>query len=224
VMFNEHYTLPGNTYAKEVQYLKTWLLGHLAWMDANITSISTEDCAVLPVTFKELELKEVEQSAVRVGWSTSEEVRNDYFEVERSADARHFKALGKVKGKGDTSIEQQYNFLDTAPLPGTSYYRIRQVDTDGTVSFSSMKSITRAGDAAAIVFPNPARERVILQNIRPGAVILIRDNAGRTVMRTTATGKQVEVATNALPLGSYVLTVTGPDGKVEIQKHLTVDR
>lgn len=224
VMFNEHYTLPGNTYAKEVQYLKTWLLGHLAWMDANITSISTEDCAVLPVTFKELELKEVEQSAVRVGWSTSEEVRNDYFEVERSADARNFKALGKVKGKGDTSIEQHYDFLDTAPLAGTAYYRIRQVDTDGTVSFSSMKSITRAGNEAAIVFPNPARERVVLKNIQPGAIILIRDSAGRTVKRTTATGKQMEVATNALPLGSYVLTVTGPDGKVEMQKHITVDR
>ena len=224
VMFNEHYTLPGNTHAKEVQYLKTWLLGHLAWMDSNIASISSEDCGVLPVTFKEMELKEVEQSAVRVSWSTSEEVRNDYFEVERSADARHFQVLGKVKGKGDTSAEQYYDFLDSGPLAGTAYYRIRQTDTDGTVSFSSMKSITRAGSEAAILFPNPARESVVLKNVQPGAVVLIRDNTGRIVKRTTSAGKQVEVATGTLRPGSYVLTVTGPDGKVEIQKHLTVDR
>ncbi len=224
VMFNEHYTLPGNTYAKEVQYLKTWLLAHLAWMDANIASISSEDCGPLPVTFKEIEVKEVEQSSVRVSWTTSEEVRNDYFEVERSADARRFQVLGKVKGKGDTSVEQHYDFLDTTPLPGTAYYRLRQVDTDGTVSFSAMKPITRAGNEAAVVFPNPAQERVVLRNVQPGAIVLIRDNSGRIVKRTTATGKQVEVATSTLRPGSYVLTVTAADGKVEIQKHLTVDR
>jgi hypothetical protein len=224
VMFNEHYTLPGNTHAKEVQYLKTWLLGHLAWMDSNIASISSEDCGPLPVTFKEIEVKEVEQSAVRVSWSTSEEVRNDYFEVERSADARRFQALGIVKGKGDTSVEQHYGFLDITPLSGTSYYRIRQVDTDGTVSFSAMKPITRAGNEPAILFPNPARERVVLKNVQSGAVILIRDTSGRIVKRTTATGKQVEVATSTLRSGGYVLTVTAPDGKVEIQKHLTLDR
>lgn len=223
VMFNEHYTLPGNTYAKEVQYLKTWLLGHLAWMDSNIASISSEDCGPLPVTFKEIEVKEVEQSAVRVSWSTSEEVHNDYFEVERSTDARRFQALGKVKGKGDTSVEQHYDFLDRTPLSGTSYYRIRQVDTDGTVSFSAIKPITRAANEATL-FPNPAQERVVLKNVQPGAVILIRDTSGRIVKRTMATGKQLEVATGTLRPGSYVLTVTAPDGKVEMQKHLTVDR
>ena len=224
VMFNEHYTLPGNTYAKEVQYLKTWLFDHMAWMDANISSISSEVCSVLPVTFKEIEAKEVERSAVRVSWSTSEEVRNDYFEVERSADAHHFQPLGKVKGKGDTSVEQHYDFLDTNPLPGTAYYRIRQVDFDGTVSFSGMKPVTRAGNEPANLFPNPAQDLVVLQNVQSGAVILIRDTSGRIVKRATATGKQVEVATGSLRPGSYVLTVTGPDGKVEIQKHLTVDR
>lgn len=224
VMFNEHYTLPGNTYTKEVQYLKTWLTDHLTWMDANIASISSEDCGPLPVTFKQVEVKEVEQSAVRVSWSTSEEVRNDYFEVERSADARHFQALGKIKGMGDTSVEQHYDFLDTTPLPGTAYYRIRQVDTDGTVSFSSTKSLTRAGNEAAILFPNPAAEKVVLKNIRQGATILIRDSSGRIVKRSTAGGKHVEVATGTLRPGSYVLTVAGPDGKVEIQKHLVVER
>ncbi|GGN04986.1 hypothetical protein GCM10010967_45010 [Dyadobacter beijingensis] len=223
VMFNQHYPLPGNTYAKEVQYLKTWLVDHLNWMDANIASISTVDCGPLPVTFKSFEVKPAEQSAVRVSWTTSEELRNDHFEVERSADARRFESLGMVKGEGNSSVEQRYDFLDVAPLPGTSYYRIRQVDTDGTASFSSVKWLTLPG-AMAVVFPNPAQDQIVVKNIQVGSILLITDSRGQIVKRATSDGKQARLATGSLHSGSYVLTVTTPDGKVDLQKHFIINR
>lgn len=220
VMFNEHYNLQGNTYAKEVQYLKTWLLDHLAWMDNNISDISTEDCGVLPVTFSEFNVREAEH-AVQVSWSTAEEVNNDHFVAERSNNARQFEALARVKGAGTSKGTNSYVFVDDQPLTGTAYYRIRQVDHDGTTSFSSIRSITMSeGDAVA--FPNPAMGRLWLKDLNPGSTILITDLKGTKVRQAIVRAKQTEIAVDGLAAGSYVVTIVGPNGNAVTKKHFVI--
>lgn len=220
VMFNEHYTLPGNTYAKEVQYLKTWLMDHLAWMDGNISDISTENCGVLPVTFSEFELRQVEQ-AVKVSWSTADEVNNDHFVVERSRDARQFEALGHVKGSGSSKVATEYTFMDDQPLAGTGYYRIRQVDHDGTTSFSTIRSINTVG-GREVLFPNPTAGRLWLKDLDAGSTILITDAKGTKIRQDAVRTRQAEVAIDGLSAGSYVLTVVGPNGNAVTKKHFVI--
>jgi hypothetical protein len=71
-------------------------------------------------------------------WATATEKDNDRFEVERSADAWEFEKLGAVPGAGTTQEERHYAWNDNDPLQGPNYYRLKQVDTDGQFTYSSM--------------------------------------------------------------------------------------
>ncbi|RFP66338.1 T9SS C-terminal target domain-containing protein [Hymenobacter lapidiphilus] len=99
--------------------------------------------------------------AVDVSWETATEVNSHYFEVERSAQAgRGFVAVGRQQAAGTSTGNQFYTLTDAAAaqLPaGLLYYRLRQVDLDGTETYSAVVAVTRRAPAGALVlYPNPA--------------------------------------------------------------------
>lgn len=70
-------------------------------------------------------------------WATASEKNNDRFEVEASADGRSFRRIGQVPGHGSSTQPHTYQLTDAAIARyGASvvYYRLRQVDADGTAS------------------------------------------------------------------------------------------
>jgi hypothetical protein len=75
-------------------------------------------------------------NGIDLKWSTATESGNDFMSVERSTDGRNFTEIGRVKGKGTTSETQNYRFEDAKPARGVNYYRLRQVDIDGTFDYS----------------------------------------------------------------------------------------
>ena len=99
-----------------------------------------------------------------LSWATASEQDNEYFSVERSADGRRWQELGRVAGHGTTTLPQQYAYLDKAPLPGLSYYRLKQVDFDGQYEYHGPVSLRwdEAGGGMA-AFPNPASERLYVR-------------------------------------------------------------
>ena len=111
----------------------------------------------LPVTFSRVAAY-AEADRIIVDWATATEINNDYFLVERSSDGRSFEAIGQVYGAGDSDYEQTYRFEDETPRMGrTNYYRLRQVDYDGTESYSEVVQVTLgAGSGQWSVGPNPA--------------------------------------------------------------------
>jgi hypothetical protein len=68
---------------------------------------------------------------VRLEWTTASELNNDYFLVERSMDLSQWEVIGQVDGVGNSVSPINYSFVDESPA-GTAYYRLRQVDLDGT--------------------------------------------------------------------------------------------
>ena len=60
-----------------------------------------------------------------------------------------------VQGKGTTTEEQFYQWLDSRPLPGVNYYRLRQVDDDGSYSFSPTRMVHLPTDGTLTMYPNP---------------------------------------------------------------------
>ena len=64
-------------------------------------------------------------------WETASEINNDYFLIERSWDGISYESLGQIKGSGTTTLPHKYSLTDDAPLLGTSYYRLTQVDFNG---------------------------------------------------------------------------------------------
>lgn len=223
VMFNQHYSLNGNTYYNEVDYLKSWLTDHLNWMDNNINSISSQDCP-LPVTFIGYDLTK-RDNGILVFWSTSSEVNNDHFEIQRSSNGKEFKTIGTIKGKGTIKDKTEYDFLDQSPLSGVSYYRIRQVDLDGTADYTSIKSISNISDKRrTIIFPNPTSEFIKLDNYSIGSRAILHNSLGEVVMEKVLSNQSEIISTGILKAGSYVLTIYGNDGTLTSSQHLVIEK
>lgn len=77
-----------------------------------------------------------ESDEVLVHWATASELNNAGFHVERSSYGVRFDAIAEVEGIGTAHTVTHYEAIDSAPLPGLSYYRLRQTDLDGTVTWS----------------------------------------------------------------------------------------
>jgi hypothetical protein len=100
-------------------------------------------------------------------WVTATELNNELFVIERSADAINFVELGTVDGNGTTNYEITYNFTDFTPIQGVNYYRLKQIDFDGTFEYSSIIAVEVEGGVTKTsivkLHPNPANELINMQ-------------------------------------------------------------
>lgn len=176
---------------------------------------STTTPGPLPVELTTFQATAKEE-AVLLTWRTASEVNNAYFTVERSTDGASFQPIGQVTGQGTTTRATAYRYQDVqAGQVGASllYYRLRQVDQDGTANLSPVQAVQprAAGPIVFQCYPNPMREQVTLDlstlPARDGAVLLY-DMMGRSVYQQTVTGGQQHLlALPTLPAGSYLLRV-----------------
>ena len=86
---------------------------------------------------------EKQENSNRLTWTTSSETNNDYFLVERSINGIDFETAHKVKGKGTSTDENQYSFLDINKKNGRAFYRLVTIDYDGVAAFSHTIVLTR---------------------------------------------------------------------------------
>lgn len=156
-------------------------------------------------------------ATVPCSWSTATELANDHFEVERSRDGIDFATIGEVAGAGNSQVQLDYVFVDTDPLPGLSYYRLKQVDLDGALAWSAIVPVQRSTSAVLTLYPNPASDVVHLQPVANAAQpvsAMIHDGAGRMVRELEAGALSGPIDVSDLPAGAYSLRVTGIDGSV----------
>ncbi len=99
------------------------------------TFIFAENCYPLPVELISFEATALDDH-VRLDWVTGSEMDFSHFVVERSNGEEAFMPIGTVEAVGSTAITSQYGFLDDEPMPGSNYYRLRQVDLDGQEEMS----------------------------------------------------------------------------------------
>lgn len=114
-------------------------------------------------------------------WTTANEKDNDYFVIERSFNGRDFVKMGEVAAKGNSSISQNYSFIDVGLVPGSNYYRIKQVDFSGKFTYSEIKLLTLEGSIFSVQ-PNPTKDELRLffdLEIEEEVVIEVYNTAGQ---------------------------------------------
>jgi hypothetical protein len=156
---------------------------------------------------------------VMLHWITSMEANNHFFAIERSADGRHFMEIGQVPGYGTTSQEQQYQFNDSRPLSGKSWYRLRQVDIDGNVSYTPVLMINRDVNIQQPVrlYPNPVNGTSVYLNFNSDKAgeqtYMLYNQAGMLLKLFTinqiAGTQLIELQTGPLPAGIYTIRQKG---------------
>jgi hypothetical protein len=165
---------------------------------------------------------EANGNTVLVNWTTASEINNDYFTIERSADAINYNAIGTVDGAGNSNSSHNYQFIDAQPLQGVSYYRLRQTDFNGTTEVfdPAVVNFNAATAQGVSLFPNPAVDyaHVMVQSVAQGTgSIRITDLSGRLVSMQNVTidsGVQpFTIDTRKLGMGHYVISVTMADGQ-----------
>ena len=182
-------------------------------------------CRPLPVELVIFTANLTPRQSVVLHWVTASEKNSQHFVIERSVDGSTFSALRTVAAAGTTQARTTYDQTDEQPLFGTSYYRLRQVDTDGTTAFSPVQLI-RLGSANAeglAVYPGREAQQWVVSSALPAAVLAsgpasvrVFDTLGRSQqVFCTPDGNQPGRWTldmRALPAGLYIVRLESAAG------------
>ncbi len=158
---------------------------------------------ILPVEIIQPLMANVEDDKIVLRWQSSEEHLNAGFVIARAADGKHWQTLQAIAPRPTKS----YTVIDTNPLPGTSYYRLSQIDINGAVQRLGIVAVNYAPPVSPIVYPNPVTNTLhvsVYDSIPPKSLLLsIYDQTGRLLL--TQKGNQLNLT--GLPDGIYLLTV-----------------
>jgi extracellular elastinolytic metalloproteinase len=199
------YALTGLSFASTSYYYRVRALNSaLAQPDqgtySNAVVVTTSP---LPVELTAFTAMLAGPATVRLAWATASEKNSHSFEIERSVEGVTFAAIGTVAAAGNSSSAFRYELLD-AKLPARAawlYYRLKQVDLDGSFNYSPVRTVALSGAAAGLtLYPNPAHSgAATLTGTVSGALVTVYDALGRSV--TTATADASGTAALVLPVG-----------------------
>ncbi|MCW5898974.1 MAG: hypothetical protein KIT10_06865 [Flavobacteriales bacterium] len=113
-----------------------------------------------------------ENDLVHTHWATASERDNDHFEVERSVDLIDWHTIGSLAGAGTSQAMHEYDLFDEAPLPGWNYFRLKQVDLDGSASWSEAVPVWFDPPPDVLVYPQPSTGEFQVMAILRAPVLL----------------------------------------------------
>ncbi|QHJ05856.1 T9SS type A sorting domain-containing protein [Hymenobacter busanensis] len=148
-------------------------------------------------------------------WATASEKDNDHFDIQRSRDGGEFQTIGTVKGAGSSSSQLSYTFLDKAPAAGAQYYRLRQVDLDGTATLSAVV-LVKTAKAPEVGYPNPSQGIIRLPAGTEPLQWRLLTLQGRSLRHGTASA-EAPIELKTVPAGTYLLELT-QGGQRTVQK------
>ncbi|MCB9240272.1 MAG: T9SS type A sorting domain-containing protein [Flavobacteriales bacterium] len=183
----------------------------------------TECTEPVPVTWMDFVAVNETQHVNRLTWSTASEINNDRFEIQRRWEGETtFTTVGTVNGNGNSSTIQNYQYLDVfgEAKADVVYYRLKQVDYDGTTDFSEIEIVRLNANGVQLsnnMFPVPANKEVYvevkettLRNADDAAIRII-DVQGRDVTTNadqSIDGNLIRINVENLPTGVYVLELS----------------
>lgn len=172
----------------------------------NVTSF---DCSTLPITLLNLSASP-NGKKVTLHWSTSSEINNRGFDIQRSTDGSNWTTIGFVAGVGNSSLTTNYSYLDDNLESRKYYYRLNQKDLDGRSKLSVIVTATVGGRGEYVLgqnYPNPFQNETTIQYSIPQAGkvnVTLFDISGRAV-RVLVNGSK-EAGTHAISLNTGTLT------------------
>lgn len=146
---------------------------------------------------------------VTLEWVTLSEINNSHFEVEWRQDGSNFEYVGEVIGNGNSTEKIVYDFTHMKPSYGSNYYRLKQVDFDGSYEYSPIEEITLGNKSQFFqIRPTVSSSKITISPSKVSEVsssIFITDITGKLVIETTLGANETEKKLNisTLAKGHY---------------------
>ncbi len=112
----------------------------------------------LPLNLLAFTVAATEAKTVKIDWKIALEAAPFTFEVERSIDAQNWQKLATLAGQSDIS---SYSFVDTQPIDGPNFYRLKMRDSASKTNYSGIKQIV-LDYSMSLLYPNPAQDFILL--------------------------------------------------------------
>ena len=161
----------------------------------------------LPVDLLDFQAEPMD-NVVHLRWSTATEQDNATFVVERAAHGSDFREVFRVPGGGDSQVQLDYIGSDDSPLPGLSYYRLLQVDLDGTTTIGPSVAVERKVTTSLELHPNPVLDKIMVEGVEPGGFLEILTPTGERISAGLLSTTTVPVS--FLAPGFYLARHTDP--------------
>jgi hypothetical protein len=158
----------------------------------------------LPVVYIYFDARLNTNRSVLLNWKTGDEIDNDHFEVERSADGRTWMNLAKV----GPATSHEYIYFDPNPQQGINYYRIGEIDIAGRCNYSQIRVLKITGEKELYIWPNPVSSELNIQLPFATGSIEIIDAAGRVISRHLISSNGIVIPVQQLKAGLYILKTT----------------
>ena len=202
-------------------------IGNDYYIDVTVSGFSNfyiqKNGGILPVNIL-LFKGERQQNEIALEWITATETNNKGFELQRSADGANFTPGSFIATKaveGNSSTKLQYRYIDTKPLNGSNYYRLKQMDKDGNIFYSTIALVKNTGmnGITLDVYPNPAQDKLKIK-LTSGMLnkvdVMIADFAGRILKQKSVQlfpgDNFIDMNVIQLATGHYVVKVVCNDG------------
>jgi hypothetical protein len=156
---------------------------------------------------------------VTLYWSTGTEVNNSGFEVQVTSDIISWKTIGFVEGKRSINSETTYNFVHRNAPKERLYYRLIQIDYDGTPNMSKIIFLdNEMGLSNVRIYPNPGNGIFTLTGVKDmgDETIMIMNSVGQTLPIAIQNNGQFDLS--SFPPGIYYLRIAGSGQVMKLVK------
>ena len=166
----------------------------------------------LPISLTSFSAKTMDGNTVALNWSTASEENNEYFSIEHSTNGRDFKELDQVVGAGTTYESQHYSFIHKNALKGSNYYRLMQMDYDGTFSFSEIEVVMLFDQNEIRIQPTLTQNSITIsfsEKMNYGSIEII-NWLGQVVYSDQVLGDNENISVNVshLESGHYIVKIS----------------
>jgi poly(beta-D-mannuronate) lyase len=154
----------------------------------------------------------VKGKQVDINWSSANEINLYEYQLEYSLDGIHFKTLAQIAARNTTSAT--YSYLHNRNEVRTMFYRLKQVDNDGSFVYSAIVKVKNTEHAISIT-PNPATSFITinLADANKSVTVKIIDIQGKGVVEFTRVSNvsSMQVPIQTLPAGLYYVKLYAGD-------------
>lgn len=164
----------------------------------------------LPIDFVNVNGILNKDNTVSLDWQTGNTQETQRFDIERSNDSKSFESIGIIRDniKGN----KQFHFT-SSPISGSTYFRIKETDNAGSITYSKIVWIQMQNLAGSIsLYPNPTKDKLTIQSENEISKVRILDLSGKEVYSALPRSKNVFVNTTALSKGMYIIEIQDAAG------------